>query len=254
MITARSIALGLLLILLVCAPASVQAQSAGGDITLLSFNDTDGGQEMSIKLQILVLMTLLGFLPAMLMLMTCFTRFIIVLSILRQAIGLQQSPPNNVLIGIALCLTLLVMRPVWMEIHSTAFEPFQADEISLEEGLGEAKQVLSRFMLAQTNETALHTIVSLVDEEVPEDLSQLDFSLLLPAFVLSELKTAFQLGFMIFVPFLVIDLVVASVLMAMGMMMLSPMMISLPFKLMVFVLVDGWSLMVGTLTTSIQPF
>lgn len=252
--TARSLLRYLLLMLLALAPGAVMAQSAGGDITLLSLNDTEGGQELSVKLQILVLMTLLGFLPAMLMLMTCFTRFIIVLSILRQAIGLQQSPPNNVLIGIALCLTLLVMRPVWMEIHSTAFEPFQADEISLEDGLGEAKQVLSRFMLAQTNETSLHTIVSLVNEEVPEDLNELDFSLLLPAFVLSELKTAFQLGFMIFVPFLVIDLVVASVLMAMGMMMLSPMMISLPFKLMIFVLVDGWSLMVGTLTTSIQPF
>ena len=239
---------------LLLVPDLALAQASGGEISLLSFNETEEGQELSIKLQILVLMTLLGFLPAMLMMMTCFTRFIIVLSILRQAIGLQQSPPNNVLIGIALCLTLLVMRPVWQEIHSTAFVPFEADEISLEQGLGEAKAILSRFMLAQTNETSLHTILSLVNEEAPEDMTTLDFSLLLPAFVLSELKTAFQLGFMIFVPFLVIDLVVASVLMAMGMMMLSPMMISLPFKLMIFVLVDGWSLMVGTLTTSVQPF
>ncbi|SDT23189.1 flagellar biosynthetic protein FliP [Halopseudomonas xinjiangensis] len=254
MIPFRALARCALPVLLALAPATVTAQSSGGEISLLSFNDTENGQEMSIKLQVLVLMTLLGFLPAMLMMMTCFTRFIIVLSILRQAIGLQQSPPNAVLIGIALTMTLLVMRPVWQEVHSTAYEPFEANEITLEQGLDRAKGVLSRFMLAQTNETSLHTIVSMVGEEIPEDLSTLDFTLLLPAFVLSELKTAFQLGFMIFVPFLVIDLVVASVLMAMGMMMLSPMMISLPFKLMIFVLVDGWSLMVGTLTTSIQPF
>jgi flagellar biosynthetic protein FliP len=186
--------------------------------------------------------------------MTCFTRFIIVLAILRQAMGLQQSPPNNVMIGIALAITLLVMRPVWQDIYANAYEPFQNDAISLEQGLEVAKQSMSGFMLAQTNQTALQTILDLAKEEQPADLKDLDFSLLLPAFVLSELKTAFQLGFMIFVPFLVIDLVVASVLMAMGMMMLSPMMISLPFKLMVFVLVDGWTLLVGTLTSSIQPF
>ncbi len=248
----RRLTLAILPLLLGLSPAL--AQAAGGEISLFSLNETEDGQELSVKLQILIIMTLLGFLPAMLMLMTCFTRFIIVLAILRQAIGLQQSPPNNVLIGIALCMTLLVMRPVWQDMYSNAYEPFQADEISLEQGLGEARTILSRFMLAQTNETALYTIVSLVDEEIPEDLESIDFTLLLPAFVLSELKTAFQLGFMIFVPFLVIDLVVASVLMAMGMMMLSPMMISLPFKLMIFVLVDGWSLMIGTLTTSVQPY
>ena len=234
--------------------APVLAQAAGGDITLLNVTDTEEGQALSVKLQILVIMTLLGLLPAMLLMMTCFTRFIIVLSILRQALGLQQSPPNNILIGIALCLTLLVMRPVWQDIHSQAYLPFERDEISLEESLSRGKATLSRFMLAQTSQTSLDTIVALVGEELPDDLEQLDFSLLLPAFVLSELKTAFQLGFMIFVPFLVIDLVVASVLMAMGMMMLSPMMISLPFKLMVFVLVDGWALTVGTLATSIQAF
>ena len=230
------------------------AQAAGGEITLFNFNDTENGQTLSVKLQILVLMTLLGLLPAMLMLMTSFTRFIIVLAILRQAMGLQQSPPNNVMIGIALALTLLVMRPVWQEIHQNAYEPFQNDTISLEQGLDVAKKSMAGFMLAQTNKNALDTILDLAKEEAPANLEELDFTLLLPAFVLSELKTAFQLGFMIFVPFLVIDLVVASVLMAMGMMMLSPMMISLPFKLMVFVLVDGWTLLVGTLTTSIQPF
>lgn len=230
------------------------ALAAGGDISLLSLNDTGHGQELSVKLQILVVMTLLGFLPAMLLMMTCFTRFIIVLAILRQAMGLQQSPPNNILVGIALCMTLLVMRPVWKEVYNEAYQPFQADAISLEEGLGRAKATLSRFMLAQTGKTSLDTLLALAGEKMPEKAADLDFSLLLPAYVLSELKTAFQLGFMIFVPFLVIDLVVASVLMAMGMMMLSPMMISLPFKLMIFVLVDGWALMMGTLTSSIQPF
>ena len=239
---------------LLAALCPLAVQAAGGEISLFNLNDTANGQELSVKLQILLVMTLLGFLPAMLMMMTCFTRFIIVLAILRQAIGLQQSPPNNVLIGIALCMTLLVMRPVWQEMYSTAYVPFEADQISLEEGLHLAKGTLSRYMLAQTSKTSLETMVSLANEQMPEDLEQLDFSLLLPAYVLSELKTAFQLGFMIFVPFLVIDLVVASVLMAMGMMMLSPMMISLPFKLMVFVLVDGWTLMMGTLTSSVQPF
>jgi flagellar biosynthetic protein FliP len=230
------------------------AQAQGGEIPLLSINDTANGQELSVKLQILVIMTLLGFLPAMLMMMTCFTRFIIVLAILRQAIGLQQSPPNTVLIGVALCLSLMVMRPVAQEIYTEAFVPFEQDQITLTEGLSRAKTVMGGFMLAQTSKTSLDTMISLAGDEVPADLRELDFFVLLPAFVLSELKTAFQLGFMIFLPFLVIDLVVASVLMAMGMMMLSPMMISLPFKLMVFVLVDGWTLLVGTLATSIQPF
>jgi flagellar biosynthetic protein FliP len=249
--TRTLIGLGVALLALCCP---LLAQAADGEIALLSLNDTENGQELSVKLQILVLMTLLGLLPAMLMMMTCFTRFIIVLAILRQAIGLQQSPPNNILIGIALCLTLLVMRPVWQDVYQNAYLPFEADEIGLEEGLGHAKGTLSRFMLAQTNENSLQAMLDLAGEELPANLEELDFSLLLPAFVLSELKTAFQLGFMIFVPFLVIDLVVASVLMAMGMMMLSPMMISLPFKLMVFVLVDGWALLVGTLTSSVQPF
>lgn len=252
MITPRRLAS--LILPLVAGFCPLLAQAAGGEITLLNLNDTENGQELSVKLQILIVMTLLGFLPAMLMMMTCFTRFIIVLAILRQAIGLQQSPPNPILIGIALCMTLLVMRPVWQEIYNEAYVPFEADQITLQQGLGEAKRTLSGFMLAQTGKTSLDTMLALAGEELPDDLDELDFSLLLPAFVLSELKTAFQLGFMIFVPFLVIDLVVASVLMAMGMMMLSPMMISLPFKLMIFVLVDGWALLVGTLTSSIQPF
>lgn len=232
----------------------VWAQAAGGDISLLQLNDTENGQELSVKLQILVLMTLLGFLPAMLMMMTCFTRFIIVLAILRQALGLQQSPPNSVLVGIALCLSMMVMRPVANDIYTQAYVPFENDQITLEQSLGAAKKTISHFMLAQTNQNSLETMVQLSGDAMPADVADIDFFVLLPAFVLSELKTAFQLGFMIFLPFLVIDLIVASVLMAMGMMMLSPMMISLPFKLMIFVLVDGWTLLVGTLATSVQPF
>ncbi|MEN0036231.1 MAG: flagellar type III secretion system pore protein FliP [Cellvibrio sp.] len=230
------------------------AQAAGGDISLLQLNDTETGQELSVKLQILVIMTLLGFLPAMLMMMTCFTRFIIVLAILRQALGLQQSPPNSVLVGVALCLSMMVMRPVATEIYTQAYVPFENDQITLEQSLGAAKKTISHFMLAQTNQNSLETMVQLSGDEMPANVADVDFFVLLPAFVLSELKTAFQLGFMIFLPFLVIDLIVASVLMAMGMMMLSPMMISLPFKLMIFVLVDGWTLLVGTLATSVQPF
>lgn len=230
------------------------AWGADGSISLFEINDTETGQEMSIKLQILVLMTLLGFLPAMLMMMTCFTRFIIILAILRQALGLQQSPPNSVLIGVALCLSMMVMRPVAMDIHQEAYVPFENDQITLQESLGVAKAKISTYMLAQTNQSSLDTMISLSGEAAPTHLADVDFFVLLPAFVLSELKTAFQLGFMIFLPFLVIDLIVASVLMAMGMMMLSPMMISLPFKLMVFVLVDGWTLLMGTLASSIQPF
>ena len=244
----------LLAALLVLLAISSPTLAADGSLTLLELNDTEGGQELSIKLQILLLMTLLGFLPAMLMMMTCFTRFIIVMAILRQAIGLQQSPPNQVLIGIALCLTLLVMRPVGQEIYEQAYAPFEADEITLQQGLDAAKYSLSRFMAAQTNGNSLATILELTGQPMPDSLEELDFFVLLPAFVLSELKTAFLIGFTLFIPFLIIDLIVSSVLMAMGMMMLSPMMISLPFKLMIFVLVDGWDLLVGTLTASIQPF
>src|SRR5690554_6671230 len=201
----KKAATGVLLLVIGFIPLLAQAQ--GGDISLLSINDTANGQELSVKLQILVIMTLLGFLPAMLMMMNCFTRFIIVLAILRQAIGLQQSPPNTVLIGVALCLSLMVMRPVAQEIYTEAFVPFEQDQVTLTEGLSRAKTVIGGFMLAQTSKSSLDTMISLAGEEMPDDLSELDFFVLLPAFVLSELQTAFQLGFMIFLPFLVIDLV-----------------------------------------------
>ncbi|MGL4715183.1 MAG: flagellar type III secretion system pore protein FliP [Aeromonas sp.] len=221
------------------------------DLTLFSVAPTtSGGEDYNIKLQILFFMTLLGLLPTLLLMMTSFTRIIIVLAILRQAIGLQQSPPNRVLIGISLILTLLIMRPVWTDIYQHAVVPFDQGELTLTEGIARAEQPLRQFMLAQTREPDLEQMMRIAGESTQVAKADVPFGILLPAFVLSELNTAFQIGFMLFIPFLVIDLVVASVLMAMGMMMLSPLIISLPFKLMVFVLVDGWSMTVGTLAAS----
>lgn len=238
-------ALALLLsLLLLSMPTLAQ------DISVLSVTTPDGQQDYSVKMQIFILMTALAFLPAMLLMLTSFTRIIIVLGILRQAIGLQQSPPNRVLVGIALTLTLFIMRPVLYEIYDNAIVPYQENQLTLKGALDEAMPPLRNFMLNQTRETDIEQILRIADEPTPESYEDLDFLILMPAFVLSELKTAFQIGFMLFVPFLIIDIVVASVLMAMGMMMLSPLIISLPFKLMVFVMVDGWSMTVGTLSAS----
>ncbi|HCU0294080.1 TPA: flagellar type III secretion system pore protein FliP [Citrobacter sedlakii] len=240
------IALLLLLGLLFAQPVL----AANGDVTLFSTATTQTGQDYNVKIEILILMTLLGLLPIMVLMMTCFTRFIIVLAILRQALGLQQSPPNKILTGIALALTLLVMRPVWTTIYTDAITPFQNDEITLKQALAKAEAPLKKYMLAQTNNKAMAQMMSIAGIE--GDAREQDLTVVTPAYMLSELKTAFQIGFMIYIPFLVIDLIVASILMAMGMMMLSPLIVSLPFKLMLFVLCDGWTLIVGTLTSSVQ--
>lgn len=224
--------------------------AANGDITLFSTTANGAGQDYNVKIEILILMTLLGLLPVMVLMMTCFTRFIIVLAILRQALGLQSSPPNKILTGIALALTLLVMRPVWTNIYTNAVEPFQNDQITLKQALVNAEAPLKKYMLAQTNNKAMAQIMTIAGIE--GDAREQDLTIVTPAYLLSELKTAFQIGFMIYIPFLVIDLIVASILMAMGMMMLSPLIVSLPFKLMLFVLCDGWTLIVGTLTASVQ--
>lgn len=224
--------------------------AANGDITLFSTAANGGGQDYNVKIEILILMTLLGLLPIAVLMMTCFTRFIIVLAILRQALGLQQSPPNKILTGIALSLTLLVMRPVWTTIYHDAVVPFQNDALSLQQALVKAEAPLKRYMLAQTNNKAMEQMMTVAG--VKGDAREQDLTVVTPAYLLSELKTAFQIGFMIYIPFLVIDLIVASILMAMGMMMLSPLIVSLPFKLMLFVLCDGWTLIVGTLTSSVQ--
>jgi flagellar biosynthetic protein FliP len=235
-------------LLLTCAGA--WAAPAGQDVLPGVIPGSSSG--LTVKSQILVLMTILGLLPVMVMMMTSFTRFVIVLSLLRQALGLQQGLPNRIVTGVALILTLLVMRPVGMQVWNEAFVPYDKDKISLEQALKIAEVPLSRFMLAQTSKTALAQIAHLSGEPAAMAPMERGFTVKLAAFVLSELKSAFQIGCMLFIPFLIIDLVVSSVLMAMGMMMLSPLVISLPFKLLLFVLVDGWTLTVNTLVGSIH--
>lgn len=210
----------------------------------------DGSQDYSVTLQILMLMTALTFLPAMLMMMSSFTRIIIVFSILRQALGLQQSPSNQILIGLSLFLTFFIMSPVLEKINETAIQPYMNEQISARSALDHARKPVQDFMLAQTRESDLDLFFRISGTDKVNGPEDIPFSILMPAFITSELKTAFQIGFIIFIPFLVIDIVVASVLMAMGMMMLSPLIISLPFKIMLFVLVDGWALIVGTLAAS----
>jgi len=228
--------------------------SAANTVELLSQTAGGAKTEFTVKTQVLIIMSLLGLLPVMVMMMTSFTRFVIVLSLLRQALGLQQGLPNRIVTGIALILTLLVMRPVGDKIWTDAFVPFDEDRITLQQALVKAEEPLTKFMLAQTNKAALAQMSRLAGEKDiarPQDHA---FTVKLAAFVLSELKTAFQIGCLLFIPFLVIDLVVSSVLMAMGMMMLSPLVISLPLKLLLFVLVDGWTLTVNTLVTSVQSY
>jgi flagellar biosynthetic protein FliP len=210
-----------------------------------------GAQTYSLSLQVLFLMTALTFLPAAVMMMTAFTRIIIVLAILRQAIGLMQAPSGQVLIGLALFLTFFVMAPVFDRINSEALQPYFNDQMSMTRAMEAGSQPLRGFMLGQTRESDIQLFTNLSGrEDGYESPDQIPMTVLVPSFVTSELKTAFQIGFLIFIPFLIIDLVVASVLMSMGMMMLSPMIVSLPFKLMLFVLVDGWALVIGTLASS----
>ncbi|WNO61787.1 flagellar type III secretion system pore protein FliP [Rheinheimera sp. MMS21-TC3] len=212
--------------------------------------NADGSQEYSVTLQVLAIMTMLSFIPALVIMMTCFTRIIVVLAILRQAIGLQQSPSNQVLIGITLFLTFFIMAPVFKDINDTALQPYLSETISPVQALETAIVPIKGFMLHQTRTKDLDTFAQIAGLELAENPQDYPITVVIPAFITSELKTAFQIGFMLFIPFLIIDLVVASVLMAMGMMMLSPMIISLPFKLMMFVLVDGWILVMGTIATS----
>lgn len=210
----------------------------------------EGQQEYSVSLQILLIMTALGFIPAFVMLMTSFTRIIIVFSILRQALGLQQTPSNQILLGLAMFLTVFVMAPVFDRINQDALQPYINEEITAQDALIRAEGPIKEFMLAQTRETDLELFIRIAKRTDIESAEATPLTILIPAFVTSELKTAFQIGFMIFIPFLIVDVVVASILMSMGMMMLSPLIISLPFKIMLFVLVDGWTLIIGTLANS----
>jgi flagellar biosynthetic protein FliP len=244
----RVIALLVLVFLTTWAPATL-ADIPGIPAFTVTPGEEEGVQEYSVSLQILALMTALTFLPAMLMMMTSFTRIIVVFAILRQALGLQSTPSNQILLGLTLFLTIFIMKPVLEEVNEVALQPYMQEELSSLEAVEQASQPFRDFMLAQTRESDLGLFMRIADEQyaTAQDVS---FWVLLPAFVTSELKTAFQIGFILFIPFLIIDMVVASVLMAMGMMMLSPIIISLPFKIMLFVLVDGWALIMGTLAAS----
>jgi len=210
----------------------------------------DGVQTYSLSLQILILMTVLTLLPAILLAMTAFTRIIIVLSILRQALGMSTTPSNQVLTALALFMTFFVMSPAINEAYSGGIKPYLDGQLAGETAIDRTIHPLRKFMLAQTRETDLQLFSKLSGKPQFASAEDVPLSVLIPTFMTSELKTAFQIGFMIFIPFLVIDLVVASVLMSMGMMMLSPMLISLPFKIMLFVLVDGWTLLMGTIAAS----
>lgn len=208
-----------------------------------------GGQAYSVNLQILLFMTFLTVLPGILMAMTAFTRIIIVLSILRQAIGMAQIPTNQILIGIALFMTYFVMAPVFTQMNEQAIQPYLADKIDFNQAMDKAQKPLRQFMLNQTRKNDLSMFEKMA-ENSPATLDDVPMKVVIPAFITSELKTSFQIGFVLFLPFLIIDMVVASVLMAMGMMMLSPLIISLPFKIMLFVMVDGWTLVLGSLASS----
>lgn len=212
--------------------------------------DADGTQQYTVTIQILAIMTALTLLPAMAMMMTSFTRIIVVFAILRQALGLQQTPSNQIILGLALFLSIFVMTPVFQQLNANALQPYINEEITVQEALVQAEIPFREFMSAQTRESDLQLFLELSDTGPVASIDEVPMTVLIPAFVTSELKTAFQIGFLLFIPFLVIDLVVASVLMAMGMMMLSPIIISLPFKIMLFVLVDGWAMVIGTLAMS----
>lgn len=233
---------------LLCLPLAASAQQ--GIPALNSMPAPGGGTNYSLPIQTMLLLTSLSFLPAALLMMTCFTRIVIVLSLLRQALGTQSTPPTQVLVGLSLFLTFFVMSPVFDRIYTDAYQPFAENKIQMMEALDKGAQPLKEFMLKQTRESDLALYVKLSRGPALQGPEDVPLRLLVPAFVTSELKTAFQIGFAIFLPFLIIDMVVASILMSMGMMMMSPALVSLPFKLMLFVLVDGWQLLIGSLAQS----
>ncbi len=246
--TLASLILFSLLLLALIYPASGLAQATLPGVTVA--NGPGGNQTYTLSIQTLLLLTMMSFLPAMLLMMTGFTRIIIVLGLLRNALGTGTAPPNSVLIGLAMFLTFFAMSPVFDQIYSQAYQPLSAGTITFETALERGTQPLKTFMLHQTREADLSLFANMAHIGQLDSPKQTPLRVLVPAFVTSELKTAFQIGFTVFIPFLIIDLVVASVLMALGMMMVPPVTISLPFKLMLFVLADGWHLLLGSLARS----
>jgi len=236
-------------LLLACVGALAQGQAGGSTLPLVVAQGA-GGTSYSVPIQTLLFFTALSFLPAVLLLMTGFTRIVIVLSLLRQALGTQAAPPNQVIVGLSLFLTFFVMSPTLDRVYDEAYKPFAANQIAFDQALERGEAPMRAFMLKQTRQSDLQLFAKLA--KLPEGTKgeAVPMRVLVPAFVTSELKSAFQIGFMIFVPFLIIDMVVASVLMSLGMMMLSPVLVALPFKLMLFVLADGWNLLLGSLAAS----
>lgn len=227
------------------------ALAQGGGLPAINSSPASGGgQNYSLSIQTLIFLSSLAFIPAALLMMTSFTRIIIVLSLLRQALGTQSAPPNQVLIGLSLFLTLFVMGPAFDKIYEDAYLPFSENKITMQKAMEKGVEPLKSFMLKQTRESDIALYVKLSNTPALQGPEDIPLRVLIPAFITSELKTAFQISFAIFIPFLIIDMVVASVLMAMGMMMVSPSIVSLPFKLMLFVLVDGWQLLIGSLARS----
>jgi flagellar biosynthetic protein FliP len=244
---ASALAAGILPLAALLLPQEVLAQTMPA---LTSSPSPGGGTQWSLSIQTLLLLTSLTFLPALLLMMTSFTRIIIVFSLLRHALGTQTSPPNQVLVGLALFLTFFIMAPVGEKIYAEAYQPLAENKIGFQQALDRGAVPLRTFMLKQTRDADLALFTKISRSPVPEKVDDVPLSVLIPAFVTSELKTAFQIGFIVFIPFLIIDMVVASVLMSMGMMMMSPVIVALPFKIMLFVLVDGWQLVIGSLVAS----
>ena len=242
----------LIIILFAALAAGLPAVSQALQIPTLQIGigEANSPKQVSTLIEILILFTVLSMAPAILLMMTCFTRLVISFSFLKKALGTQTTPPNQVLIGLSLFLTLFIMTPVFTQINTLAVEPYLAEEISAEEAIEKGSKPIRSFMFKQTREKDLALFMSIAKLNKPKDKDDVPTSILVPAFMISELKTAFQIGFVLFLPFLVIDMVVASVLLSMGMMMLPPIMISLPFKLLLFILVDGWHLIVGSLIQS----
>ena len=236
-----------ILLIYLLSPALAIAQALPA---LTSTPTAGGGVQWSLSIQTLLLLTGITFLPALLLMMTSFTRIIIVFSLLRHALGTQTSPPTQVLVGLALFLTFFIMAPVGDRIYSEAYLPLAENRIGFQEALEKGAVPLRAFMLKQVREADLATFTRVAKQPVPAKLDEIPMRVLIPAFVTSELKTAFQIGFIVFIPFLIIDMIVASVLMSMGMMMMSPVIVALPFKIMLFVLVDGWNLLIGSLVLS----
>jgi len=253
--SSRAIVFCLIAILLISVTAAQTCYGQAPPQTTPSFLRIDMNQEgdpgrVSVVLEIFLLLTVLTLAPAILIMLTSFTRIVIVLSVLRQAIGTQQMPPNQIIVGLALFLTFFIMTPVWQTTNTNALQPYLAGEVGHEEALERASGPIRKFMVKHIREKDLSLLIKIAGIERPENIDHVPMTVIIPSFIIGELKTAFQIGFLLYVPFLIVDMVVASVLLSMGMMMLPPIMISLPFKLMLFVLADGWHLIVGSMVRS----